>query len=81
MSAEAARAIARSIRAERSRLGLSQTELGERLGWSQAKVTSIERGARNLYAHELPDVAVALGVPLRDLLKGLPAPVLRSLGL
>ena len=68
MSDSLALAIARAIRAERARNGLSQTELGRLLGWSQSKVTAIETGTRRLYAHELPEVCEALGVGLLDLL-------------
>jgi transcriptional regulator with XRE-family HTH domain len=76
-----ARAIARSLRAERSRLRLTQADLAERLGWSQQKVASIETGARRMYADELPDIALALGVPLAKLLYGLSPADLRRLGL
>jgi HTH-type transcriptional regulator, cell division transcriptional repressor len=80
MSAVVARALARSIRAERSRQMLSQRELADRLGWSQQKVGSIETGARQLYAHELPGVCVALGVPLRKLLDGVDEDLLGAMG-
>lgn len=81
MSDAAARAISRSLRAERARLGLTQSGLAERLGWSQQKVASIETGARRLYADELPDLALALGVPLIKLLDGLSQGDLHALGL
>ena len=81
MSDVAARALARSLRAERSRLRMTQTDLAERLGWSQQKVASLESGARRLYADELPDLALALGVPLAKLLDGLAAADLQALGL
>jgi transcriptional regulator with XRE-family HTH domain len=81
MSDLAARAIAKSVRAERSRQHLTQAALGERLGWSQQKVASIENGTRQLFAHELIDVALALDVNLRALLVGVPEEQLRRLGL
>jgi transcriptional regulator with XRE-family HTH domain len=81
MSVAAARAIARSLRAERARADLTQAELAARLGWSQQKVGSIETGVRRLYADEFPDVALALGVPLVKLLDGVDPADLRALGL
>ncbi len=60
---------------------LTQRELAERLGWSQQKVGAIETGAQRLYADELPDVALALGVPLVKLFDGLNPRDLRALGL
>ena len=81
MSDQAARAISRSLRAERSRLRWTQAQLAERLGWSQQKVASVETGARRLYADELPDLALALGVPLAKMLDGLNGADLRALGL
>ena len=50
MSDALANVVARSVRAERARRGLSQTELGARLGWSQTKVSQVESGARRIYA-------------------------------
>jgi transcriptional regulator with XRE-family HTH domain len=50
------------------RLGISQAQLGERLGWSRQVVTAIELGDRPLAAHELPDICAALDVGLLDLL-------------
>src|SRR5438105_1044575 len=55
MSDALANVVARSVRAERARRGLSQSELGALLGWSQTKVSQVESGARRLYAHELPE--------------------------
>jgi transcriptional regulator with XRE-family HTH domain len=81
MSDAAARALARSLRAERARAGITQAELAERLGWSQQKAGSLETGARRMYADELPDLALALEVPLVKLLDGMPKTDLRNLGL
>ena len=81
MSDVAARAIARNVRAERARAGITQADLAARLGWSQQKVGSLETGARRLYADELPDLALALGVPLRALLVGIPVSDVEALGL
>jgi transcriptional regulator with XRE-family HTH domain len=81
VSDQAARAIAKSLRAERARAGLTQADLAARLGWSQQKVGSIATGGRRLYADDLPDVALALGVPLVKLLDGVDPADLRALGL
>lgn len=59
-----ARFLAREIRAERARAGLSQTELAKRLGTSASTVSAIERGVRQLLAAELPDLCGALKVDL-----------------
>jgi transcriptional regulator with XRE-family HTH domain len=72
--------LARSIRAERARAGLSQAQLAHRLGWSQQVQASIETGGRRLYAHELPDICRALGVPLATLLIGALPDDLEALG-
>lgn len=58
----------RGIRAERTRQGWTQAQLGERLGWSRKTVMQIEAGDRQLLAHELSDVCRALGVGLPTLL-------------
>jgi transcriptional regulator with XRE-family HTH domain len=60
--------LARALRAERARAGLSQSELAARLGTSQTRFAALESGARKLYAAELPDVCRALGVTFADLL-------------
>ena len=75
MSDHLALTLARSIRAERARAGLSQAQLAQRL--VQA---SIETGGRRLYAHELPDICRALGVPLATLLIGALPEDLEALG-
>ena len=41
---------------------------------------SIETGGRRLYAHELPDICRALGVPLATLLIGAAPDDLEALG-
>ena len=76
-----ANVVARSVRAERARRGLSQTELGAKLGWSQTKVSQVESGARRLYAHELPEICSALEISLMRLLEGASDADLQALGL
>jgi transcriptional regulator with XRE-family HTH domain len=81
MSDALANVVARSVRAERARRGLSQSELGTLLGWSQTKVSQVESGARRLYAHELPEVCSALEISLLRLLEGASREDLDALGL
>ena len=76
-----ANVVARSVRAERARRGLSQSELGAKLGWSQTKVSQVESGARRLYAHELPEICSALEISLMRLLEGASDADLEALGL
>jgi hypothetical protein len=44
-------------------------------------VAAVETGAQRLYADDLPDVALALGVPLVKMLDGVDPADLRALGL
>ncbi len=81
MSDALANVVARSVRAERARRGMSQSELGALLGWSQTKVSQVESGARRLYAHELPEVCTALEISLIRLLEGASKEDLDALGL
>ncbi|WP_408622903.1 helix-turn-helix domain-containing protein [Kineosporia rhizophila] len=74
-------ALKRAVRAERSRRGMSQTELANALGWSQSRVASLETGTRRLYADELPEVCAALGVPLTRLLADAKKGDMQRLGL
>lgn len=61
--------VARAIRAERGRLGLSQEELAQRLGWVRQTVQKIEAGDRAVAVHELPEICGALEVGLLELLE------------
>jgi transcriptional regulator with XRE-family HTH domain len=64
-----------------SRAGLTQADLAARLGWSQQKLSALENMTNRVYADELVDVALALGVRLGKLLDGLDPADLRRLGL
>ena len=61
------------IRAERTRAGLSQIELGERSGLHFTFVSSIERGQRNPTLTTILHLAAGLDVEPSRLMKGLPA--------
>ena len=70
--------VALNVRYWRTAAGLTQAELGERLGWSGAVVSAAERSVdeardrRRFDAQTLAELALALGVPLAALL--LPPP-------
>ena len=68
MTATLALALSRAVRAERARLGISQTELAERLGTSQSSVSAIEQGTRRIYADELVELCTAFELSLSELL-------------
>jgi transcriptional regulator with XRE-family HTH domain len=61
-------ALINAIRAERTRLRLTQVELAERLGWSRQTVNKIEAGERMVLAHELVDICQALDVTFAELM-------------
>jgi phage repressor protein C with HTH and peptisase S24 domain len=58
------------IRIHRERVGVSQSELGRRLGLSPQAVQHWERGKTRPRAQSLEDLAAALGVTPRDLISG-----------
>jgi transcriptional regulator with XRE-family HTH domain len=76
-----ARFLAREIRAERARAGLSQADLADRLGTSPSSVSAMERGVRQVLASELPDLCRALGVDLVTFLTRADASDRRAMGL
>lgn len=73
--------VARGIAAERKRLGLTQRELAERVGWSRQTITSIEASDRSVRAEELPAICRALGVTLDDLARDASEEDRRALGI
>lgn len=52
----------------RRRAGITQDDLGAKVGLSRTSVTNIEKGRQVVHAHLLPKVAGALGVPVGALL-------------
>lgn len=58
----------RRVRSARRIRALSMRQLGERIGCSQSAVARIEHGGRTLTGADLVVVAVALSVPVSDLL-------------
>jgi transcriptional regulator with XRE-family HTH domain len=64
-----------NMRLTREQLGLSQDEVAAKvraigLPWSRSSVTAVEAGAKTLDLGEVVLAAVALAVPVRDLLAG-----------
>ena len=59
--------VAGNIRAEAARLGLTQVELGRRLGMSQNQITTRWKGVHRWQLDELDSVASVLGVSVQDL--------------
>ncbi|MGC8474843.1 MAG: helix-turn-helix domain-containing protein [Acetobacteraceae bacterium] len=60
--------VARNIRAERRRLGLSQEALAARCGLHRTYVGGIERAERNITLTTLERIAAAVGVPVAALI-------------
>jgi transcriptional regulator with XRE-family HTH domain len=56
------------IRRARLAAGLTQKALAERLQKSPGWVAAVEKGRRRIYINELPRIADALGIDLRELL-------------
>ena len=81
MSDALALALARAIRAERARAGLTQEELGAKTGLHRNTIGSIETLVRKVSADELPEICDALGVTLDELLARAPKDDRRKLGL
>lgn len=52
------------IRQARENLGLSQERLAHRWGKKQYQISEYENGKRRIYAHDLPQLADALRVPI-----------------
>jgi CheY-like chemotaxis protein/DNA-binding XRE family transcriptional regulator len=57
-----------SVRAWRTRLGISQEELGERAGLHRTYISDVERGARNVSLESIEKLARALQVTVSKLL-------------
>ena len=60
--------IAKNIRLMRGQAGLTQTELGEKIGMAQGQIQKIETGAQSLKLETLQKIAVALCTDLSELI-------------
>jgi transcriptional regulator with XRE-family HTH domain len=54
--------LGRLVRAHRDRLGLSQADLGRRVGLSRTSITNIERGRQRILVHQLVALANTLEI-------------------
>lgn len=59
-----ARKIGKVIETERTRLGLTQTQLGKKAKMTQASISEIEDGKRNVSLHNLDSIAEAMKIKL-----------------
>ncbi|CNL89516.1 MULTISPECIES: helix-turn-helix domain-containing protein [Yersinia] len=62
--------IAARLKELRTRLGISQRQLADRLGWSQSRIGNYEAGNRSVGADDAIILAKALGVSPSELLFG-----------
>lgn len=67
----------RYLREERKRAGLTQTELGDRLGQPQAIISKCERGERRLDVIELRAYCAAMDIPYLKFLENLEADLMK----
>lgn len=56
------------IRRARTRSGISQEELGQRVGLNRSSVSNVEKGRQRVPAHMIIEFAAALDVPPTELL-------------
>lgn len=59
--------IGNNIRKYRKELGLTQTELAEKLGTTQYVITNYERGTNNPLSTSIPEIAKALNITIAAL--------------
>jgi transcriptional regulator with XRE-family HTH domain len=64
--------VGQNIRICRLQKGLSQTELGERIGVTFQQIQKYEKGANRVGASRLTQISGVLGVPLPTLFEGAP---------
>ena len=68
MEGDLQRTLGRNLRAHRQKLGLSQEQLAERLGYHRTYIGGIEQGLRNLSLRSVERLAADLGLPPSQLL-------------
>jgi transcriptional regulator with XRE-family HTH domain len=74
-------ALTRGIRAARAGLGITQEELGERLGWSRQMIAKLEHGDREIRWREMTALCEALETTLPRLLQYADPDDLKTIGL
>lgn len=60
--------LGKKIRAERERLGVSQEKLGQMAKFHRTYIGMIERGEKNITIQNLRQIAMTLGVQVKDLI-------------
>ena len=60
--------LAENVRSHRRKMGLSQEEFAELVGYHRTYISIIERGKRNVTLMVLENLSTALGVSVLDLL-------------
>jgi transcriptional regulator with XRE-family HTH domain len=63
--------IALKIRHVRETLGITQEELAKRTGYTRVSIVNIETGRQRLPLHQVEEIARALGVTTKHLLRGI----------
>ena len=66
-------AIGRAVRSARDEAGLTQEELGRRVGLKRTSITNLEAGRQQIQVHTLYALAEALGITVTALLPAAPA--------
>lgn len=61
--------LGKKIRRARLRLGLSQSEFGEAIGWDKSQVSRLENGKSSPTLASLRRIAIALGEKIEELLR------------
>jgi len=73
--------VAENVRAARARRRLRQEDLADEMGLSRPTVSALEAGTRRVTLADAAALCVALGIDLRELLRGADEEVVRALGL
>lgn len=73
--------VAGNVRAQRARLQLRQEDLADEMGWSRPVVSAIEAGSRRVTLADAVALCRVLEIDLRQLLAGVEAEVLQTLGI
>lgn len=69
MEGDLQRTLGRNLRAHRQKLGLSQEQFAERLGYHRTYIGGIEQGLRNLSLRSVERLSKDIGVSAIDLLQ------------
>lgn len=64
-------ALAKRVRAERKKLGLSQEDFADKAGFHRTYIGMIERGERNITLSNIEKLSKALRMSVSALLKGI----------